>query len=198
MKVGPRVRAPSGEIEDGLRLAIEEKSRLLAITRPADSNGHRFGAVGDARHVIDTHAVKNLALRRSRDVEGVEVPRLAVVLERDLIGWNCTVDFDDGRSTNLETAFHWSSAGRCDTLGACRRRCGSKAGSRDESCNHVASQAVLGLDRSLSSLAPNGSRLSCGRSARGRKDLEPQTKRLARKATQFFPTCERPPASSAC
>src|SRR5213082_1564205 len=45
---------------------------------------------------------------------------------------------------------------------------------------------------------PNGSRLSCGRSARGRKELEPRTKRLAGEATQFLPTCDRPPASSAC
>src|SRR5438876_340416 len=34
---------------------------------------------------------------------------------------------------------------------------------------------------------PNGSRLSCGRSARGRKELERQTKRLAGEATQFSP-----------
>src|SRR5207248_7457462 len=45
---------------------------------------------------------------------------------------------------------------------------------------------------------PNGPRLSCGRNARGRKELEPQRKRLASEATQFLPTCERPPASSAC
>src|SRR6266700_8320030 len=45
---------------------------------------------------------------------------------------------------------------------------------------------------------PNGSRLSCGRHASGRKELEPQTKRLASEATEFFPTCERPAASSAC
>jgi hypothetical protein len=45
---------------------------------------------------------------------------------------------------------------------------------------------------------PNGSRLSCGRNTRGRKEAEPQTKRLANEATQFFPTWERPPASSAC
>ena len=44
---------------------------------------------------------------------------------------------------------------------------------------------------------PNGSRLSCGRTARGRKELEPQTRRLASEATQFFPQ-ERPAASSAC
>ena len=44
----------------------------------------------------------------------------------------------------------------------------------------------------------NGSRLSCGRNARGRKELESQTTRFASEATQFFPTCERPPASSAC
>src|SRR6266704_1667693 len=35
---------------------------------------------------------------------------------------------------------------------------------------------------------PNGSRLSCGRCARGRKELEPQTKKLARESMQFFPT----------
>jgi hypothetical protein len=45
---------------------------------------------------------------------------------------------------------------------------------------------------------PNGSRLSCGRPARGRKEFERQTKRLASEATQFLPTCERPAASSAC
>src|SRR5438132_1529950 len=45
---------------------------------------------------------------------------------------------------------------------------------------------------------PNGSRLSCGRHASGRKVAERQTKRLASEATQFFPTCERPAASSAC
>jgi len=51
-----------------------------------------------------------------------------------------------------------------------------------------------------SSLAPlpNGSRLSCGRNARRRKAVEPQKKRLASEGTQFFPTWERPPASSAC
>src|SRR5438309_11806092 len=48
------------------------------------------------------------------------------------------------------------------------------------------------------SAPPNGSRLSCGRNTRGRKALERQTKRLAGEATQFFPTCERPAASSAC
>ena len=47
-------------------------------------------------------------------------------------------------------------------------------------------------------LPPNGSRLSCGRNARGRKAVEPQIKRLAGEATQLFPTGERPAASSAC
>ena len=45
---------------------------------------------------------------------------------------------------------------------------------------------------------PNGWRLSCGRNARRRKEVEAQRKRLAGEATQFFPTCERPAASSAC
>jgi len=44
----------------------------------------------------------------------------------------------------------------------------------------------------------NGSRLSCGRNDRGRKAAERQTKKLASEGTQFFPTCERPAASSAC
>jgi len=47
-------------------------------------------------------------------------------------------------------------------------------------------------------LLPNGSRLSCGRNARGRKAAERQKKSLAGEATQFFLTCERPAASSAC
>jgi len=47
-------------------------------------------------------------------------------------------------------------------------------------------------------LLPNGSRLSCGRNAQGRKETEPQTKRLASEGTQFLPTGERPSASSAC
>src|SRR2546427_5520656 len=43
---------------------------------------------------------------------------------------------------------------------------------------------------------PNGSRLSCGRNARWRKAVEPQIKRLAGEATQFFRQ-QRPAASSA-
>jgi len=35
------------------------------------------------------------------------------------------------------------------------------------------------------SALPNGSRLNCGRNARGRKAVEPQTKRLAGEGTQF-------------
>jgi hypothetical protein len=54
------------------------------------------------------------------------------------------------------------------------------------------------LNRCMWAPRPNGSRLSCGRNARGRKELEPQTKRPTGEATQFLPTCERPPASSAC
>src|SRR6266480_3067939 len=45
---------------------------------------------------------------------------------------------------------------------------------------------------------PNGSRVSGGRRARWRKAVEPQKKRLGGEATELFPTCERPPASSAC
>src|SRR6266480_26069 len=45
------------------------------------------------------------------------------------------------------------------------------------------------------SAPPNGSRLSCGRNAEGRKAAEPQQKRLAGEGTQFFPP-ERPAASS--
>src|SRR6266571_1078773 len=48
------------------------------------------------------------------------------------------------------------------------------------------------------SAPPNGSRLSCGRNGRGRKVVEQQRRRLAGEATQFFPTCARPAASSAC
>ncbi len=44
---------------------------------------------------------------------------------------------------------------------------------------------------------PNESRLSCGRRADRRKDMEPLG-RLGGEATQLFPTGERPPASSAC
>src|SRR5437773_7794263 len=43
---------------------------------------------------------------------------------------------------------------------------------------------------------PNGSRLSCGASAGRRKEVEPQRKRLAGEARQFFPICARPAASS--
>jgi hypothetical protein len=45
-------------------------------------------------------------------------------------------------------------------------------------------------------LQPNGSRLSCGRKARGRKEAELPIE-LAGEGTQVFPP-ERPPASSAC
>ncbi len=64
----------------------------------------------------------------------------------------------------------------------------------DNRPQRVALQTILpnvGLPR------PNGSRLSCGRRARGRKAAERQTKKLAGDAKQLFPTCGRPPASSA-
>src|SRR5437016_6559249 len=51
---------------------------------------------------------------------------------------------------------------------------------------------------SISVLLPNGSRLSCGRNGGGRKVVEWQIKRLDGEGTQFFLTCERPTASSAC
>jgi len=59
---------------------------------------------------------------------------------------------------------------------------------RAEDCAHICHLMVP---------LSNGSRLSCGRNARGRKAVERQIKRLASEATQFFPP-ERPPASSAC
>ena len=53
-------------------------------------------------------------------------------------------------------------------------------------------------DLAVPSIAlPNGSRLSCGRNARGRKEVQRQINRPASEATQFFPR-ERPAASSAC
>src|SRR5207244_12508359 len=43
---------------------------------------------------------------------------------------------------------------------------------------------------------PNGSRLRCGRRARGRTVVEQQIRTLAGEATRLFPACERPAASS--
>src|SRR6266702_8133133 len=51
--------------------------------------------------------------------------------------------------------------------------------------------------RATHNVAPNGSRLSCGRSIRRRKAVEWQKKRLAGEATRFLPH-GRPAASSAC
>src|SRR5207302_4501350 len=42
---------------------------------------------------------------------------------------------------------------------------------------------------------PNGSRLRCGRRARGRKVVEQQIRRLAGETTRLLPACERPAAS---
>jgi len=50
----------------------------------------------------------------------------------------------------------------------------------------------------LDAVLPNGSRVSCGRNADGRKAAEGQKQRLAGEATRLLPTCERPAASSAC
>ena len=64
-------------------------------------------------------------------------------------------------------------------------------------------ERMAGLVRGFPNIAvfrdrpPNGSRLSSGRSARGRKAVEPQKQRLGGEARQFFPQ-ERPAASSAC
>jgi len=46
-------------------------------------------------------------------------------------------------------------------------------------------------------LPPNGSRLSCGRKAHGRKAVERKIRGLSGEATQFLPH-GRPAASSAC
>src|SRR5437870_1243707 len=71
--------------------------------------------------------------------------------------------------------------------------------SREHACSSSGQRAFVGSQTfETLEVLPNGSRLSCGRNARGRKELEPQTKRLASEATQLFPTCERPAASSAC
>ena len=41
-------------------------------------------------------------------------------------------------------------------------------------------------------MPPNGSRLSCGRSARGRKELEPQTKRAGQGDNATLPYLRAP------
>src|SRR6266480_2543444 len=48
-------------------------------------------------------------------------------------------------------------------------------------------QLVLDVHAIHSVQPPNGSRLSCGRTAQGRKEVERQRTRLAGEATQFFP-----------
>ncbi len=86
---------------------------------------------------------------------------------------------------------HRACAATC-TIGLTRqlRRAGVAALRRSSLTRCAAASEWVGR-------APNGSRLSCGRRVRWRKAVEPQTKRLAGEATQFFPH-ERPPASSAC
>src|SRR5438046_1003872 len=71
------------------------------------------------------------------------------------------------------------------------------AGTDDETA--AASIEILGkvLNRCMWKPRPNGSRLSCGRNARRRKAVEPQTRSVVGEATQLFPTGERPAASSA-
>src|SRR5437899_6973420 len=68
----------------------------------------------------------------------------------------------------------------------------------NEAYDQPSRPAIFHAVPSPNGLTPNGSRLSCGRNARGRKAVERQKKRLAGEATQVFPTCERPSASSAC
>ena len=70
------------------------------------------------------------------------------------------------------------------------------AGTVDETA--AASSELLAkiLNRCMWEPRPNGSRLSCGRNAGGRKAAELSVE-PAGEGTQFFPP-ERPPASSAC
>src|SRR2546421_8054541 len=63
--------------------------------------------------------------------------------------------------------------------------------------NVAESSIPAGVDSAYGPAAPNGSRLSCGRNISGRKVVE-RRRRLGGEATQFFLTCERPSASSAC
>src|SRR3989442_13333943 len=81
------------------------------------------------------------------------------------------------------------SAGTADAAGAWATGpacCG--AASRRGSDVQAATTANVRIDVRMSRvLLPNGSRLSCGRSARWRKAVERQIKRLAGEATQFYP-----------
>src|SRR6266566_1279181 len=76
---------------------------------------------------------------------------------------------------------HRACAATC-TIGLTRqlRRAGVAALRRSSLTRCAAASEWVGR-------APNGSRLSCGRRVRWRKAVEPQTKRLAGEATQFFP-----------
>src|SRR6266699_1277435 len=61
------------------------------------------------------------------------------------------------------------------------------AANRRPSGSLTGGSAVADVIGGPQDVLPNGSRLSCGRNAHRRKAVEPQTKRLAGEATQFFP-----------
>src|SRR2546430_2331117 len=101
-----------------------------------------------------------------------------------------------GTDPGLDTG--WDATMRPDTdsqrvlrQAGIRSRRPSAARARPPSSKARAGAVVGVKGGNMKSALPNGSRLSCGRNARGRKAVEPQTKRLASEATQFFPP-ERP------
>src|SRR5207253_1006490 len=128
--------------------------------------------------VARPHAIRDLVVSRAA-VPSLYLRVLTIPLDHD----------DDAASDRVPVGIHTEEPGSCVELlpEVGEHRVGrllGEAGNGNLSAN--------GHCR-----LPNGSRLSCGRNARGRKEVERQTKRLAGEATQFFPP-ERPAASSAC
>src|SRR5882762_5711386 len=79
-----------------------------------------------------------------------------------------------------------------DTGGSVRRRRRAASNAGEKECQGCASSSrEQGAEDHGHRVPPNGSRLSCGRNARWRKEMEAQTKRLAGEATQFFLIGER-------
>ena len=175
----------------------------------------RVGWLGDVpagKWLVRCGQEKRDAVDVARVTEGgVDAPRASVWRRRHTAGWRVRVCKQPFHSNS-----RWEQRERGGTSGIrhehkCRvddrlwsRLSVRSGGTRDdESCDHRRRGRKWGAAQGSSSVVhgggrPNGSRFSCGRNARGCKEPERQTKRLASEATQLLSNGERPPASTAC
>src|ERR1700684_1867030 len=83
-RAGSRKAALRGEIKCGLGRAVEEQSTFLPVGRPDDRQGRFPAGIRDAAQVVHGNNVEDQLV--GGEVDGIEIPRLAIVIEEGAIG----------------------------------------------------------------------------------------------------------------